>query len=184
MAYEPNRDDIDLTNLFVDRWRPCEKCVIRNPSCDDCKSMWTAQRWDEENIERARIHERVEVNLTNEEDDTDDDEYWEEVEAQEMADADAELDDSDSDDQSVRVMTEEEVQSDPRMSAEAARAILRVEPPEGEHDVVLLDNRHKMEGWDTPKEMFRMMRTKGLHTCKHFAGACIPCAFKVNTTPL
>jgi len=88
-----DRDDIDLTNLYEDRWRPCEKCVIRNPSCDDCKSMWTARRWDEENIQRARIHERVEVDLTNE-DDTDD----EEVEAQERADADAELDDSDSDD--------------------------------------------------------------------------------------
>ena len=66
-----DRDDIDLTNLYEDRWRPCEKCVIRNPSCDDCKSMWTARRWDEENIQRARIHERVEVDLTNE-DDTDD----------------------------------------------------------------------------------------------------------------
>ena len=86
-----DRNDIDLTNLYEDRWRPCEKCVIRNPSCDDCKSMWTARRWDEENIQRARIHERID--LTNE-DDTDD----EEVEAQELADADAELDDSDSDD--------------------------------------------------------------------------------------
>ena len=66
-----DRNDIDLTNLYEDRWRPCEKCVIRNPSCDDCKSMWTARRWDEENIQRARIHERVEVDLTNE-DDTDD----------------------------------------------------------------------------------------------------------------
>ena len=92
-----DRNDIDLTNLYEDRWRPCEKCVIRNPSCDDCKSMWTARRWDEENIQRARIHERVEVDLTNE-DDTDDEAFWEEVEAQELADADAELDDSDSDD--------------------------------------------------------------------------------------
>ena len=66
-----DRNDIDLTNLYEDRWRPCERCVIRNPSCDDCKSMWTARRWDEENIQRARIHERVEVDLTNE-DDTDD----------------------------------------------------------------------------------------------------------------
>jgi len=37
------------------------------------------------------------VNLVDE-DDTEDDEYWEEVEAQELADADAELDDSESDD--------------------------------------------------------------------------------------
>ena len=37
------------------------------------------------------------VNLVDE-DDTEDDEYWEEAEAQELADADAELDDSDSDD--------------------------------------------------------------------------------------
>ena len=90
-----DRNDIDLTNLYEDRWRPCEKCVIRNPSCDDCKSMWTARRWDEENIQRARIHERID--LTNE-DDTDDEAFWEEVEAQELADADAELDDSESDD--------------------------------------------------------------------------------------
>jgi len=37
------------------------------------------------------------VNLVDE-DDTEDDEYWEEAEAQELADADAELDDSESDD--------------------------------------------------------------------------------------
>ena len=86
-----DRNDIDLTTLCVDRWKHCDKCVIRNPSCDDCKRMWTAQEIDEYNIQRARIHERID--LTNE-DDTDD----EEVEAQELADADAELDDSDSDD--------------------------------------------------------------------------------------
>ena len=88
-----DRNDIDLTNLNEDTWLPCEKCVIRNPSCDDCKLMWTAQRIDENNIQRARIHERID--LTNEEEE--DEEYWEEMEAQELA-ADAELDDSDSDD--------------------------------------------------------------------------------------
>ena len=90
-----DRNDIDLTNLNEDTWLPCEKCVIRNPSCDDCKLMWTAQRIDENNIQRARIHERID--LTNEEEE-DDEEYWEEMEAQELADADAEPDDSDSDD--------------------------------------------------------------------------------------
>ena len=79
-----DRNDIDLTTLCVDTWKHCDKCVIRNPSCDDCKLMWTAQMIDENNIQRA-IHERID--LTNE-DDTDD----EEVEAQELAD------DSESDD--------------------------------------------------------------------------------------
>ena len=89
-----DRNDIDLTNLNEDTWLPCEKCVIRNPSCDDCKLMWTAQRIDENNIQRARIHERIDHN----EEEKDDEEYWEEMEAQELADADAEPDDSDSDD--------------------------------------------------------------------------------------
>ena len=44
---------------YEDTWLPCEKCVIRNPSCDDCKLMWTARRIDENNIQRARIHARV-----------------------------------------------------------------------------------------------------------------------------
>ena len=69
-----DRNDIVLTNLCVDRCKFCEKCVIRDPSCDDCKLMWIARRMDERDIQRARIHERID--LTNEEDDTDDDEYW------------------------------------------------------------------------------------------------------------
>ena len=89
-----DRNDIDLTTLCVDRWKHCDKCVIRNPSCDDCKLMWTAQRIDENNIQRARIHERIDHN----EEEEDDEEYWEEMEAQDLADADAEPDDSDSDD--------------------------------------------------------------------------------------
>lgn len=179
-----DRDSVDLTNLCLDKWDFCESCVIHNPSCSDCRKLELAQYFDQSDIQRARIHKNETINLTEEEEEL----FWEEMEAQELADADAELDDDDDeqglgssddddDDQSVRVMTEEE------MSAEAARANLRVEPPEGEHDVVLLDNRYEMEGWDIPKEMFQMMRTKGLHTCKHFGGACIPCAFKVNNMP-
>lgn len=185
-----DRNSVDLTNLCVDRWNFCEGCVIHNPSCLDCRKLELAQYFDRSDIQRARIHKNETINLTEEEEEL----FWEEVEAQELFEADAELDDdddddeqglgsSDDDDQSVRVMTEEEVQNDPRMSREAARANLRVDPPEGEHDVVLLDNRYEFEGWDTPKEMFHMMRKNGLHTCKHFAGACIPCAFKVNKMP-
>lgn len=176
MAWMEDRDAIDLTNLRIDRWKRCENCVIHNPSCVDCRVLELAQYFDQSDIQRARIHNNETINLTEEEEEL----FWEEVEAQELFDADAALgdDDDDDDDQSVRVMTEEEV------AGEQYRASLRVEPPEGgEPDVVLLDNRYEMEGMDTPKEMFNMRRKKGLHTCKLFSGACIPCAFKVDNMP-
>lgn len=174
MAWMEDRDAIDLTNLCVDRWKRCENCVIHNPSCVDCRLLELAQYFDQNDIQRARIHNNETINLTEEEEEL----FWEEVEAQELFEADAALGDSESDDdQSVRVMTEEEV------AGEQYRASLRVEPPEGEPDVVLLDNRYEMEGTDTPKEMFNMRRKKGLHTCKLFSGACIPCAFKVDNMP-
>jgi len=82
----------------------CDGCENFDHLCLNCrtrrfdlitKHMNPARRKVAFQREQLILKEFPEVVNLVDEDDTEDDEYWEEVEAQELADADAELDDDD-----------------------------------------------------------------------------------------
>jgi len=82
----------------------CDGCENFDHLCLNCrtrrfdlitKHMNPARREVALQREQLILKEFPEVVNLVDEDDTEDDEYWEEVEAQELADADAELDDDD-----------------------------------------------------------------------------------------